>query len=130
MNEPIWPDIEAFLDGLNTMDFIPATGLILNDRGALESALYRPVNLYHYENEEHTIFRYAAEYAFGLTRNHPFLDGNKRASLCSALCFLYLNGYELKASNDEIFENIISITKNQCTIQEFETWLESKSQSL
>ena len=72
----------------------------VRDEGALESALDRPKNLHAYEDA--SILQLAAAYAFGLARNHPFVDGNKRTSLVVTELFLALNGYELLVSDEEI----------------------------
>lgn len=66
----------------------------IRDEGLLESALSRPQNSYAYG--ERDIFRLAAAYAEGIARNHPFIDGNKRAVYITSDIFLYINGYDLK----------------------------------
>lgn len=73
-----------------------ATGL--RDRGLLESALARPRNLAAYD-EEAGVAALAAAYAFGIARNHPFLDGNKRTALVVLELFLELNGHALGADD-------------------------------
>lgn len=65
----------------------------LRDEGSLEAALDRPRNLLHYGAPD--IAALAAAYAFGLAKNHPFVDGNKRTSFVVTELFLDLNGYEL-----------------------------------
>jgi death-on-curing protein len=64
----------------------------LRDEGALQSALGRPVN--KWANERADLAGLAAAYAFGIERNHPFVDGNKRAALLSLVTFLGLNGID------------------------------------
>ncbi len=64
----------------------------IRDEGGLESALGRPLNKWQYENAE--LPELAAAYAFGIVRNHPFVDGNKRAGFVSMLAFLLLNKIE------------------------------------
>ena len=61
----------------------------VRDEGLLESALARPMNLAAYE--EPSLFELAAAYAFGIARNHPFVDGNKRTGLVAALAFIKIN---------------------------------------
>ncbi|MEE7458806.1 type II toxin-antitoxin system death-on-curing family toxin [Methylorubrum populi] len=61
----------------------------IRDRGALESAVGRPINRWRYEGSE--LADLAAAYAFGIVRNHPFTDGNKRAGFMAMLGFLLLN---------------------------------------
>lgn len=62
----------------------------IRDEGALESALARPINRWEYEGSE--LPELAAAYAFGLARNHPFVDGNKRVAFLAMALFLRLNG--------------------------------------
>ena len=64
----------------------------IRDLGMLESALARPKNLYAYSETEPSLHRMAAAYAFGITANHPFVDGNKRTALIASITFLKLNG--------------------------------------
>src|SRR3546814_14974788 len=66
----------------------------------LQSALSRPRNLAAYDNPDPAAL--AASYAFGIARNHPFVDGNKRTALVVAETFLNLNGWELNADNAEV----------------------------
>lgn len=68
----------------------------IKDENALESALARPVNKAHYG--EIDLFVLAAAYLFGLVRNHPFSDGNKRTGFLAAYTFLLINGQELDAT--------------------------------
>ena len=65
----------------------------------LDSALNRPKQLLNFGKP--SIFELAAAYAFGIVRNHPFLDGNKRIGFMSAYTFLGINGYELQAPEEE-----------------------------
>ncbi|MFN5861951.1 MAG: type II toxin-antitoxin system death-on-curing family toxin, partial [Pseudanabaena sp.] len=75
------------------------TAGILN-KGALESTLFKPKNLYHYE-EDVTVYKLAASYGYGLVKNHCFVDGNKRIALISVYTFLAINGIELIASETD-----------------------------
>jgi death-on-curing protein len=72
----------------------------IRDEGALDSALMAPSNRQHYEGVD--LATCAATYAFHLTKNHPFLDGNKRIGAAVAEIFVRLNGAQLTASDDEI----------------------------
>ncbi len=69
----------------------------VRDVGLLESALARPRQIFSYHPES-TIFDLAAGYGSGLAKNHPFIDGNKRAALSVAATFLEINGYNFDAS--------------------------------
>src|ERR1039458_3809794 len=68
----------------------------LRDAGLLDSALVRPHQLFAYGKP--SVFELAAAYAYGLIRNHPFLDGNKRIGFTAAIAFLELNGCRFTAS--------------------------------
>jgi death-on-curing protein len=90
MNEPRWltlHDIEDIHAEQLALFGGPAG---IRDRGALESALGRPINRWHYENAD--MAQLAAAYAFGIARNHPFVDGNKRMAFAAVMVFLRLNG--------------------------------------
>ncbi len=92
MNEPEWLDVDIVLDvhAEQLALFGGADGI--RDVGLLESALARPLNKYaHGENDLAVL---AAAYAFGISRNHPFVDGNKRSALASIIVFLGLNGID------------------------------------
>ncbi len=90
MNEPRWltlHDIEDIHAEQLALFGGPAG---IRDRGALESALGRPINRWHYENAD--MAQLAAANAFGIARNHPFVDGNKRTAFAALMVFLRLNG--------------------------------------
>jgi len=90
---PAWVAIEAVLV-LQREQIDEHGGLHgLRDWAGLESALARPQQRHHYETPD--IAELAAALAFGLVRNHPFIDGNKRASFQASVLFLRLNGYDL-----------------------------------
>src|SRR2546422_11485639 len=72
----------------------------IRDEGLLLSALARPQNLLAY-GEDPDLAALAAAYAFGIARNHPFIDGNKRTALVTARTFLLLNDADLEASQEE-----------------------------
>jgi death on curing protein len=95
MSDPVWLSVElviAFHDE-QLREFGGPPGL--RDRGMLESALGRPQNKWSYGETD--LAALAAEYAYGIARNHPFVDGNKRASLLAIVTFLGLNGIEFEA---------------------------------
>ena len=73
----------------------------LRDENALESALHRAENKAAYGEPD--VFELAAAYAFGLARNHAFVDGNKRTAIVTAMLFLALNGYRMCADNGRLY---------------------------
>jgi death-on-curing protein len=99
VNEPIWLSAELVIGfhGEQLREFGGPSGI--RDRGMLESALGRPQNKWSYGETD--LAALAAAYAFGIARNHPFVDGNKRAALLSIIVFLGLNGVDFIASQAE-----------------------------
>ena len=93
----------------------------LRDRGLLESALDRPRNLEAYEGAD--IFRLAAAYAFGIIKNHPFIDGNKRVGFITAYTFLSINGFELNASEEEAVIMIEGVAAGSVDEKTLAEWL-------
>lgn len=95
----------------------------LRDIGLLESALARPQNLAAYGDPEIADLAYlAASYAFGIAKNHPFVDGNKRTSYVISRLFLRLNGYDLAASETERLRVWLDLASGQMTEEELAGW--------
>lgn len=90
----------------------------VRDEGLLDSALLAAANRQHYEAAD--LATLAATYAFHLTRNHPFVDGNKRVGAVVAEVFLRFNGARLNASNDEIVELFLNIASGTVSREEVE----------
>jgi death-on-curing protein len=94
----------------------------LRDRALVESAAARPKHLASYGQP--TVFELAAAYAFGLARNHPFIDGNKRAALVAAFTFLELNGWELGAEEAAAVLVFVDLAAGEVQETDLATWLE------
>jgi death-on-curing protein len=94
----------------------------IRDEVLLESALSRPRQRFSYEPES-TLFDLAAAYGFGLAKNHPFIDGNKRAALAIAALFLELNGFSLDAPEPEAVVMIENLAASNLSESEFALWL-------
>jgi death-on-curing protein len=90
----------------------------IRDEGLLDSALLSAANRQHYEGADLTVC--AATYAFHLTQNHPFVDGNKRVGAAVAEIFVRLNGAHLSVSNDEIVELFLGIAAGTVSRDEVE----------
>jgi death-on-curing protein len=101
----------------------------VRDEGLLDSALLAAANRQHYEAAD--LATLAATYAIHLTRNHPFVDGNKRIGAAVAEVFLRLNGARFNATNDEIVELFLSIAAGTVSREEveqsFARWVEPPS---
>lgn len=99
----------------------------VRDEGLLESALARPENLSAYGDP--TPFDFAAAYAFGIVRNHPFIDGNKRTAFLTAALFLDLNGHVLDAPEPEATATMLAFASGEVSEQDFALWLKTNSRS-
>jgi len=95
----------------------------MREESLLLSALARPQNLAAYGNPD--IADLAAAYAFGIARNHPFRDGNKRAAWVVAEIFLLKNGYELFSSDRDGVMAMLAVADGSMTEADFAAWLRS-----
>ena len=103
-------------------------GLIgIRDENALEAALARARQRWTYEPDV-DLPRLAADYAFGICRNHPFRDGNKRAGFLSAVIFLGLNGLDLVAPEDEVVEKMLALAAGELGEEEIAEWFRARTQ--
>ena len=98
----------------------------LRDEGLLSSALARPQNLLAYGQPTPDVAALAAAYAYGLARNHPFIDGNKRTALVAARTFLLLNGVNLVAGQDEKFLTFQRLAEGSLTEEELAGWIRQR----
>ena len=85
----------------------------IRDRGLLESAMAQPSATFMQEYLHADLFIQAAAYLFHLCQNHPFLDGNKRTGLASALVFLDLNGFEVDDPENTLYDLVISVAEGK-----------------
>jgi death on curing protein len=97
----------------------------IRDMGLLESALARPLNRAAYA--EVTVFDLAAAYAFGIVRNHPFIDGNKRIALLAAALFLIEHDVEISASDDTVVTSMLSLADGSMDEGGFALWLRNNA---
>ncbi len=93
----------------------------IRDEGLLESALARPENLAAYGEPD--IAALAAAYGFGLAKNHPFIDGNKRAAFLAVGLFLALNGQRLVVSQAEATATVRALAGSEITEEAFAAWI-------
>ncbi len=98
-------------------------GAGVRDAGLFESALARPVNLAHYGEPDAADL--AAAYGFGIARNHPFIDGNKRTAFVAVELFLALNGWELLASDADCIVTMLGVAAGDMEEPAFAAWLRS-----
>lgn len=82
----------------------------IHNEGLLESAINQPLMMLSYGDEtEQEITYLAATYFFHIIKNHPFIDGNKRTGLLTALKFLAINGYEISVSSETVYDDLYQI---------------------
>lgn len=102
----------------------------VRDEGLLESALARPKNLLAYSEETPSVHQLAAAYAFGIARNHPFVDGNKRTALVVALTFLLVHGLKVTAPRDDRYFVFYDLAAGKFSEDELAQWLEVNTEPL
>ncbi len=100
----------------------------LRDEDALESALARPRQRWHYDPEAR-LADLAAAYAFGLARNHPYVDGNKRIALVAMVAFLDRNGVALMATNSEAASTMLAVASGEINEPGLADWAEARCPS-
>ena len=92
------------------------------DEGLLDSALARPEHLLTY-NADATLAELAAAYCYGIARNHPFNDGNKRAAFAVLGLFLPANGWWLEVAQDEAFRTMMALAAGDLTEEQLAAWV-------
>jgi len=95
----------------------------LRDLGLLESAVARPQASFDGQDLYSTIFLKAGVLIHSLLRNHPFVDGNKRTSMFSAMTFLELNGYRFDARQKEVVKFALRVENDRLSVEEISEWL-------
>ena len=97
-------------------------GVGLRDEGLLESALTRPIDRAGYESDADCA-SLAADYAFDIARDHPFIDGNKRTAFVAMELCLELNGFRLDATDEEALMTMLRLAASESTEGEFAAWI-------
>jgi death-on-curing protein len=98
----------------------------VRDEGLLLSALALPRNLQVYSEPEPDVAALAASYAFGIARNHPFVDGNKRTALVVCRTFLKVNGYDFAASQEEKYRMFLRLAEGSLPEEELARWIRAR----
>ena len=96
----------------------------VRDEGLLESALARPQNLLAYGEPD--VAALAAAYAFGLAKNHAFVDGNKRAAFLAVGMFLSINGWKLVTTQSEATLAVLALAAGEIDEEEFAAWIRDR----
>lgn len=125
MKTPVWVLRETVLTLHEQLlaEFGGAAGIC--DEGLLDSALNKPENLFTYGKP--AIFELAARYGFGLVKNHPFIDGNKRVGFVVAVVFLELNGFRFHATEPDAAVRTLALAASEMSQAEYATWLKANS---
>ena len=98
----------------------------VRDAGLLSSALARPRNAFAYCDPKPDLAALAAAYAFGVIKNHPFVDGNKRTGYVLCRTFLKVNQRDIEASDVEKYQVVIAVADGSMGEEEFTDWIRSK----
>ena len=123
-HEPRWIDKQALLL-LHAESLAEHGGLEgLRDEGLLDSTLARPLNLFGYE-ETAGLADLAVAYGLGIARNHPFVDGNKRAAFLSIGLFLGLNGKRLVADQVDAIQVMLSVASGDFSEADLAAWIKA-----
>jgi death-on-curing protein len=121
MTEPFWLTYQMIVAIHDEQLTIHGGASGLRDEGMLGSALDRPKNKWSYEQAE--LAELAAAYAFGIARNHPFVDGNKRTSLLALYTFLGVNGVEFVVPEAEAAAMILSLAAGEVSEANLARWI-------
>lgn len=121
MIEPLWLTLEIVLDIHSEQLSLFGGPEGVRDSGLLESALARPLNRFAYGESD--IAALATSYAFGIVRNHPFIDGNKRAAFAAFIVFLGLNGIDFKVRPEEATASILALAASEVDEETFAHWV-------
>jgi death-on-curing protein len=129
MSEPVWvrPNVLKLLHGESIAEHGGADGL--RDEGLFETALARPQNLFAYEGVD-DVARLAAAYAFGLAKNHAFVDGNKRIAFIACAMFLRLNGLRLVAEQSEAVLTFLALAAGDLDEKALADWVRKHAKPL
>ncbi|MBL8567803.1 MAG: type II toxin-antitoxin system death-on-curing family toxin [Phreatobacter sp.] len=121
MSEPIWLTAELVIaiHERQLREFGGPPGI--RDQGMLGSALDRPRNKWAYEGAE--LPELSAAYAYGIARNHPFVDGNKRAALLALVVFLDLNGIDFDVPETEMAAIIFALAAGEVGEEGLTRWI-------
>ena len=126
MTEPIWiANLEVLaIHDRQLAEHGGAAGI--RDIGLSESAIARPQQLHAYGDPD--IFDLAAAYTFGIVRNRPFVDGNKRTGFITGILFVELNGRRFTASEPDATQAVLDLAIGEMSEGEFAAWLRDNTQ--
>jgi death-on-curing protein len=121
VNESLWISKKAVL-AMHSAQLAEHGGSNgIRDETLLDSALAKPRNVFAYVDQP-DIFRLAASYAFGIARNHAFVDGNKRTALVVSLTFLDRNGWDIEATKEDLYFTFLHLADGSLPEEELTAW--------
>ena len=120
-------DVLSFHDYLEQY-FVMSCGI--HDRGLLESAIHAPFQGFDGIPIYEDVFEQAARICYGLAKNHPFVDGNKRVAIHSMLVFLDINQIDIEYTEDEMEAVVIDIVTNKMSCEELSEWLRRRARQI
>jgi death-on-curing protein len=125
MKEPVWVlrEVVVMAHEQSLARFGGSAGV--RDEGLMDSALGKPQNLFTYGKPN--LFALAASYAFGLVKNLPFIDGNKRTGFVVAVVFLELNGYKFQATEVDATLRTLALAAGEMSESACAEWLKTNS---
>jgi death-on-curing protein len=126
MSEPRWIH-DRVVRAIHSRQLAEHGGLEgIRDEGMLSSALARPRNLFAYTEPKPDFAAMAAAYAFGIVKNHPFVDGNKRTGYVLCRTFLKLNGRDVDATDVEKYQTFLAVADGSLGEEQLAQWIRSK----
>lgn len=126
MQEPKWLK-EKVVTAVHSRQLAEHGGMDgVRDAGLLSSALARPRNVFAYTTPKPDLATLAAAYAYGIIKNHPFVDGNKRTGYVLCRTFLKLNGTDIDATDIEKYQVVIAAADGSLSEEQFTSWLREK----
>ncbi len=128
MKEPLWLSRNLILAVHDRILAAFGGSSGVRDEGLLDSALGKPKNLFTYSKP--SIFQLAASYAFGIVKNPPFIDGNKRTGFVAGAAFLDSNGQELTATEVEATLKTLGLAAGDVSEAQYGEWLKANSKKI
>ena len=122
MKEPVWIDARDALALHDRLLALEGGAAGLRDKGLLESALARPMQL-RADDGRADVIQMATGYTAGIVRDHPFVDGNKRTGFVVGVLFLELNGYRFVASEEDAAHAVLSLAAGRLEERAFAAWM-------
>lgn len=125
-SEPLWLN-RIVVDAIHNDQLREHGGLPgVRDENVLESALARPRQKWHY-SENTDVATLAAAYGFGLVKNHPYRDGNKRIGFLAMITFLGINGHDLRVTDAEVVTQIVALADGSVSEEDLAAWIRRHS---